>query len=142
MKQKIISDINFLRKRSEKTDEGTATAIFSVLEDSLEGVNGYGLCAVQIGILLRVSIIRLPKCKLNLWNPKIIEKSGRFRFTGEGCLSFPNLFIDTSRYNSIVVENGDGKKYALEGLEAVVCSHEIDHQNGRLFLDAKWKRRR
>lgn len=142
MKQPIVTDIKFLRKRSEEVDEARAHGIFSILNDSLEGIKGYGLCAIQIGVPLRVSIIRLPKCKLDLWNPKIIEKSGRFRFQGEGCLSIPGLFIDTARYNDIVVENGDGRRYSLSGMEAIVCQHEIDHMNGRLFMDAKWRKKR
>lgn len=142
MKQKIVTDINVLRKVSEETERGLAYSLFSVLEDSLEGQKGYGLCAIQIGIPSRVSVIRLPKCKLDLWNPKVISKSGRFRFQGEGCLSVPGLYVDTARYNEIVIENGDGKQYVLEGIEAVVVQHELNHMDGKLFTDFKWRKRR
>ena len=40
-----------------------------------------------------------------------------------------------------MIENGDGRKYALTGLEAVVVQHEIGHMNGKLIIDAKWKKR-
>lgn len=141
MKQKIVTDIKFLRQKSEEIDEAKVESLVKTLEESLEGVKGYGLCAVQIGILARVAIIRLPNCKLDLWNPKIIEKSGRFRFRGEGCLSVPGLYIDTARYNEIVIENGDGRQYSLEDIESVVVQHEIQHMEGKLFLDSKWRKR-
>ncbi len=142
MKYPIVTDINFLRKRSEPIEKNKVSSIVKDLEDSLDIKKGYGLSAIQIGIPFRVGIVRLPKCKLNLWNPKIIEKSYRFRFQGEGCLSIPGLYIDTARYRDIVVENGDGRKYSLEGVEAIIIQHEIDHMNGRLFLDAKWRKKR
>ena len=142
MKQKITTDITFLKKKSEEVDEARANGIFSILEDSLDTSKGCGLSAVQIEILLRVSIVRLPKCKLNLFNPKIIEKEKPFRFRGEGCLSLPGLHVDTKRYLEIMVENGNGRKYYLEGLEAIAVQHEIDHTNGLTMLDRKWKKRR
>ena len=142
MKQKIITDITILKKKSEEVDNGRANGLFSILEDSLDTTKGCGLSAVQIGILLKVAIIRLPKCKLNLWNPKIIEKSRPFRFREEGCLSIPGIRVDTKRYLEIMAENGDGRKYYLEGLEAIAVQHEIDHMNGLTILDRKWKKRR
>ena len=142
MKQKIVTDINFLRKKSGQVSKQEAMAIFNVLEDSLEGQKGCGLSAIQIGYLMQIAIIRLPNCKLNLWNPKIIEKRVRFRFTGEGCLSIPGIYVDTTRYKEVVLENGDGRKYSLEGIEAVVVQHEVDHCNGLTMLDRKWRKRR
>lgn len=142
MKHKIVTDIVFLRKHSEPVNEPEVTKIVKDLEDSLDSTKGYGLSAIQIGLPVRVGIVRMPKCKLDLRNPKVISKSGRFRFPGEGCLSVPGMYLDTSRYNNIVIENGDGKQYALEGIEACVVQHEIDHFDGKLFLDFKWKKRR
>jgi len=142
LKYPIVTDIKFLRKRSEPIEKNKVSSIVKDLEDSLNTKKGYGLSAIQIGLPYRVGIVRLPKCKLNLWNPKIIEKSYRFRFQGEGCLSIPGLYIDTARYRDIVVENGDGRKYSLEGIEAIVVQHEISHFNGRTILDDKWRKRR
>lgn len=142
MKQKIVTDPTFLRQKSEEVDKGRAFGIFSILEDSLDLKKGCGLTAIQIGVNLQVGIIRLPTCKLNLWNPKIIDKCNPFRFKQEGCLSFPGLHVDTKRYLDVVIENGDGRKYALTGLEACVAQHEIDHMKGITFLDRKWRKRR
>jgi len=142
LKYPIITDINFLRKRSEPVEQDRVTSIIKALEDSLDIKKGVGLSAIQIGLPLRVGIIRLPNCKFDLWNSKIIEKSYRFRFQGEGCLSIPGIYVDTIRYKEILLENGDGRKYYLEGIEAIVCQHEVDHCNGITMLDRKWRKRR
>ena len=142
MKQKIITNIKYLQTISDEAEKGQAMALFSVLDDSLDLTKGCGLSAIQIGFNLRVAIIRLPDFKLNLWNPKIIEKEKSFMFTGESCLSLPGLQINTKRYYNITIENGDGKKYNLKGLQAVVVQHEIDHMNGLTMLNRKWRHRK
>lgn len=144
MKKKIIGDINVLRQVSEPVTRLEAKEIIQDLNDSLEGQKGYGLCAIQIGISKQVAIVRLPNCKLDLINPKIVEKHKVFRMVQEGCLSIPGIYVDTMRYKEIVVENGDGKKYSLEGLEAIVVQHEISHMQGKLIIDKgiKWHKRK
>lgn len=142
MKQSIVTDLKFLKQKSEDVDKARALGIFCILEDSLDFSKGVGLTAIQIGIHLKVGIIRLPDCELNLWNPKIIEKSYPFRFKQEGCLSLPGLRIDTKRYDTIRLINGDGNEYILKGIEAHVAQHEIDHMNGLTILDRKWRKRR
>ena len=142
MKQKIITDPTILKQKSEEVGKGRAFGIFSILEDSLDLSKGLGLTAIQIGIRLQVGIIRLPRCKLNLWNPTIIEQEKSFRFKQEGCLSFPGIHVDTKRWYDIVIKNGDGRIYALTGLESVVCQHEISHMKGRTIFDEKWRKRK
>lgn len=149
MKRKIVTDITILKQKSgeivfqgiepEPCEE--ASRIIKDLEDTLEN-KGIGLSAVQIGIHKRIAIIRMGENKLDLINPKIIKKEDRFRFPKEGCLSLPGLTIDTSRYNHIVLENQNEKKYSLDGLEAVAVQHEIDHMNGLTILDKKWRKKR
>lgn len=150
MKTEIVTDINVLRQKSEpinlsvarRAGKNTLKTVIKYLEDSLDLKKGIGLTAIQIGIKLRIAIIRLPNLKLNLWNPKIIEKTHPFRFLGEHCLSLPGLSIDTKRYDRIVLENGNRKQYILTGTEAIVCQHEIAHMNGRTILDDKWRKRK
>jgi len=144
LKKQIVTDINVLRQKSNPVEEKDVKEIVKDLEESLDLKRGVGLSAIQIGVPLQVGIVRLPKCKLDLWNPKIIEKSYRFRFQEEGCLSIPGIHIDTVRYRDLVIENGDGKKYVLEGVEAIVVQHEINHMEGRLIIDRgiKWRKRR
>ena len=138
---KIITDLSILRQKSKEADKKKALKLFPILEDSLDISKGCGLSAIQIGIKEKVAIIRLPNCKLDLWNPEIIEKYEPFRFVGERCLSLPGLSIDTRRYMDIILENGDGKQYILIGIEAIAVEHEIDHINGLTILDRKWRKK-
>ena len=142
---KVITDLNYIKQKSENltSDEIKLTLpdIIKELEESLDLKRGIGLSAIQIGIKKRVAIIRIGEKKINLINPRIMDKHERFKKVGEGCLSIPGLFIDTIRYNLIVVEN-DGKNFSAEGLEAVAIQHELDHMNGVTILERKWKRRK
>ena len=106
---------------------------------------GIGLSAIQIMIPKRVGIIRISfrdkklnrdiVKEINLYNAEIVEKKQTFIFKGEGCLSIPNTFCDTERYNWIKVRNGDGTEEVYSGLEAVAIQHELDHLDGILFID-------
>ena len=140
MKKQIITDLKFLKQKSEPVGFWESKKIIKNLEDTLkETKNGIGLSAIQIGISKQVSIIRLPKFKLNLVNSKIIEKSDLIRFH-ESCLSLPGLTVDTRRYNYVTLNNG--KLY--KGLVAITIQHEINHWDGKLIIDKeiKWRRRR
>ncbi len=141
MKKKIETDIRLLRHKSAEIEPKEAQSIIKDLEDSLDLSKGCGLSAIQIGIPKRVSIVRIINLqKINLINPKIIEKEGKFQFKGEACLSLPGLSIDTSRYYQITLEN-NGRQYVSTGIEACVIQHEVDHMNGRLIIDRKWRKR-
>jgi peptide deformylase len=108
---------------------------------------GIGLSAIQIMIPKRVAIIRIlykdKKLKIdrmqeiNLYNAEIIEKKQPFVFKQEGCLSMPNTFCDTDRYNWIKIKNGDGTEEQYSGLVAVAIQHELDHWDGKLVTDRK-----
>ena len=146
MKKIIITDINFLKKVSEPVKEGEDISnIIKDLEDSLDLKRGLGLSACQIGILKQVGIIRRGDFKLDLINPILIEKNGRFRYQGEGCLSIPYLSIDTARYADITVDI-NGKTYSFDietdGIIAIAIQHEIDHFQGRTILNRKWQKRK
>ena len=137
--QKIVNDIKILKSKSKDVGYFEKFKIIKELQTTLQNTkNGIGLSAIQIGIPKRVSIIRLPNFKINLINEEIIEKSDPIRVKDEGCLSFPGLFLDTKRYNIIKLKNG--KTYT--GLRAVAIQHELDHTNGIVFLDRKWRKRK
>ena len=71
-------------------------------------------------------------------NPKIILKEGKIKYE-EGCLSVPDFTADVDRAEKIKIEyqdvDGLTKTLAAEGLMAVCIQHEIDHLDGRLFID-------
>lgn len=109
--------------------------LFAKLENELKNskVPGIGLTAVQIGIFKRAAIIRTKDTTLNLWNSQILEGEGTILFP-ESCLSLPGRSRTIARSEQVTIGNGDGRKYILFGLDAVVAQHEIDHMNGITIL--------
>jgi len=112
--------------------------MFSLLEKEMKSssMNGVGLSGVQIGFLKRIAIIRTDKVSLNLFNSVIKTGSGS-KITREGCLSLPNQWVNVERKEKITLVNGDKEIYELDGFEAIVVQHEIDHWNGILILDRR-----
>jgi peptide deformylase len=102
---------------------------------------GIGLAATQVNIGLRIVVIDVsdshdsPLC---LINPEIIARSGSEQME-EGCLSVPGFYEEVSRAKTVRVRalNRDGEIFELEtdGLLAVCIQHEIDHLDGKLFVD-------
>ena len=102
---------------------------------------GIGLSAIQINVITRVITIDVSKERneqLVLINPIITEKNDPI-FFDEGCLSVPGFYEKVERYNYITLEANDvnGKKFSLDASEllAVCIQHEIDHLDGKLFVD-------
>ena len=118
-----------------------------LLHELRESENGIGLAANQIGIQKRVCVINV-KEPLVLINPRIVEKSKEQFIFPEGCLSFPDDKIKTTRYQDIVVE-ADNHKGKLsfsansndinDAFECVCVQHEIDHLDGITMFDREFK---
>ncbi len=113
--------------------------------DTMYASNGVGLAAPQIGVSKRVFVVDCsPEGKqmppLVFINPVIVKKEGAM-VSWEGCLSFPNVFIDVKRYAQITVRAKDakGRSFTLtpepESLLCRAIQHELDHLNGILFID-------
>ncbi len=114
------------------------------LKDTLYSTPGVGLAAPQIGISKRVSVIHI-KPKKNegrgfyaIVNPILLLGQG-IQIPREGCLSVPDLLANIRRYEKVTVriqnEEGEEKIIQAEGFEALALQHEIDHLDGKLFLD-------
>jgi peptide deformylase len=112
--------------------------------ETMYAENGIGLAAIQVGVPKRVAVIDLdpggPKSEqLFLVNPRIVEASGELSTYHEGCLSVPEVWDDVKRPARLTVEYTDqhGAKQTVtaDGLFATCLQHEIDHLNGRLFID-------
>ncbi|MBN2439962.1 MAG: peptide deformylase [Spirochaetales bacterium] len=102
--------------------------------------NGIGLASVQIGDLIQVFVVSIPKDKPRVFiNPEIIETSLEQDVYEEGCLSIPGINADVTRpsYVKIQAWNTRGRPFTLqaEGLLARVIQHEFDHLKGCLFID-------
>lgn len=102
---------------------------------------GVGLAATQVDVHQRLFIADCggdTKEPLVFINPEIVEQSGHFE-NEEGCLSFPGIYAAIERAAQVKVKalDRDGKSFELEaeGLLAICIQHEIDHLNGKLFVD-------
>ena len=112
--------------------------------ETMYAENGIGLAAIQVGVPKRVAVIDLdpggPKSMpLYFVNPRIVEASGELSTFHEGCLSVPEVWDDVKRPARLTVEytdeHGKSRTANADGLFATVLQHEIDHLNGRLFID-------
>lgn len=137
----IITEQSLLLKECKDVSLFEAGDIIKKLEHELQNAKdpGIGLAANQIGINAKVCIIRIPgKQKINLINPKIEKKYDLMEFYNEGCLSFPNIFITTKRFNEIVISDIlFPAGIVMTGVESVVAQHEIGHLYGETMLDYK-----
>jgi peptide deformylase len=110
--------------------------------ETLDAVGGVGLAANQIGLDLRMSIIKIKKeeedLRIVLINPELVEKNGSMT-EEEGCLSFPGMFARIKRFSKVKVralnEKGLPIEINAEGLFSKALQHEIDHLDGVLFID-------
>lgn len=132
-----------LRKKAlavEAVDASVRTLIDDLLE-TMYAAPGIGLAANQVNVQKRVIVIDLSEEKndpLCLVNPEIISRSGTEEMD-EGCLSVPGVFEKVSRAEKVRVKalGRDGAAFEMdaEGLLAVCIQHEIDHLEGKLFVD-------
>ena len=107
--------------------------------DTMRAADGVGLAAPQVGVLRRVVVIETPDDGLfELINPKIIAYSGE-QESEEGCLSVPGRWGVTKRpmYVTVRAMNRKGETVDIngKGLLAKAFCHEIDHLDGKLYID-------
>ena len=102
---------------------------------------GIGLAAIQVNVKKRLIVIDISEDKsepLILINPEVIDAEGEREFE-EGCLSVPEAYEAVTRADKIKVRavNFDGENYEFDanGLLATCIQHEIDHLDGKLFVD-------
>ena len=123
--------------------------LFKLLEDMFDTMrsrDGIGLAAIQIAEPWSVFIINLvdkngeqrDENLIEYINPKILSFSGSTTYQ-EGCLSVPGFYEDIKRFETIKVEyfNREGERIVekLDGLASIAFQHELDHLNGKLFIE-------
>lgn len=101
---------------------------------------GVGLAAIQVGISVNLLVVELePNNPLVFINPKIILASEDMFEWNEGCLSVPGYFEKRKRPKRITVQyntiDGTERTQEFHGLYAFVIQHEMDHLNGKVFVD-------
>lgn len=108
------------------------------MHETLSAADGVGLAAPQVGFLRRICVIDAGEGYYELINPEIIETSGSQRDV-EGCLSCPNVWGYVTRPMKVKFKaqdrNGLWYEKEVEGLFARAVCHELDHLDGRLFVD-------
>ena len=124
----------------EVVDDDIRTLVDDMAE-TMYAAPGIGLAATQINVPKRVVVIDLSESRNALTvliNPQIIERDGKQVFE-EGCLSVPGVFDEVERASRIRVRalDREGKPYELdaEGLLATCIQHELDHLDGKVFVD-------
>lgn len=106
--------------------------------DTMINGEGVGLAAPQVGILKRAAVIDIGDGKIELINPVIVSEEGT-QNGSEGCLSVPGVYGEVERPQKVTVEAVDrnGNKITVTGedLLARALCHEIEHLDGKLFLE-------
>ena len=130
----------------ERVDDAVRALMDSMLE-TMYAAPGIGLAAVQVNVPRRIVTIDVAQREdesakpdpLFLINPEILWSSDEVQTAEEGCLSIPEYFAEVERPASVRVGyiDRDGKKQEIdaEGVLAVCLQHEIDHLDGKLFID-------
>jgi peptide deformylase len=143
----ILSILEFpdprLRTRAEPVHafDARLKQLVADLFETMYAANGVGLAATQVNVHQRVLVADMSddrKQPLALVNAQILEKSGSQVYQ-EGCLSYPGLYADVTRALSVKVkaQDVDGNEIIVEaeGPLAVCIQHEMDHLEGKVFVD-------
>lgn len=116
-------------------------AIIDDMFETMYDAKGVGLAATQVDVHKRLFIADCSENQdlpLVFINPSIIARDGMHE-NEEGCLSFPNVYAKVERASEVTVQalDRDGKAFTMdvEGLLAICVQHELDHLEGKLFVD-------
>jgi len=136
-----------LKKKCEpvaEMDDETRALMQDMLE-TMYAAPGVGLAAPQIGVMKRILVMDVikedegePQPYL-MANPEVIWESDEMSTYEEGCLSIPDEYADVERPAQVKVsyldKDGETQELECDGLLATCVQHEIDHLNGKLFID-------
>ena len=142
---KIVTDIDYLHQPTKLWDGGDITGVvnslFSILSGETFGLRyqAVGLAANQIGISLRIMVLRFDTMStICIVNPKIVKRRGQ-KIGREECLSLPGIVRRIRRPTRVIVEGlnpmGEPVRYKFANLEARIACHEVDHLDGKLIID-------
>ena len=122
-------------------DDEIKMLVSNLLETMYEG-NGIGLSATQVNIHKRILVVDVSEEKdfpLILINPKIVVLNKEEKIYSEGCLSVPGVFEEVSRPSEINITalNLEGERFTIMATDllAVAVQHEMDHLDGKIFVD-------
>ncbi len=141
-KLKIVKIGDDILRKSCRPVEAVTPRILTLLDDMTEtmrAAQGVGLAGPQVGVLRRIAVIEVEEGNvIELINPKIIAFAGE-QEGQEGCLSIPDRFETVKRPKHVTVRamNRKGEMFEVSGsdLLARALCHEIDHLDGKMFID-------
>lgn len=132
---------NRLRKKSLPVTDYSDPVIQKLAEDLFDTLNvtgGVGISAPQIGTNLRVIAVKTDDFQELMINP-VITSTENSRMMNEGCLSFPGIYENVERFETVDVEyvnlKGETINGIASGLPAQIVQHEIEHLDGKLIVD-------
>jgi len=130
-------------KPVERVDESLRKFADNMLE-TMYDAPGVGLAAIQVAEPIRMLTVDVsekeeePQPRIFI-NPKVVQVSDKPNVYEEGCLSIPDVYAEIERPAEVTVEyldlSGEQKSIKADGLLATVLQHEIDHLDGKLFID-------
>lgn len=128
--KKVCEDVKKIDKRFRNFLDDMAETMYEH--------EGVGIAAPQVGVSVRAVVVDVDKKRYDLINPVITFREGS-EVASEGCLSCPDLFGDVERAKKIRVKYKNRfnkeKELEAEGLLARCIQHEVDHLDGKLFID-------
>lgn len=136
-----------LKKRCDPVEniDGDIRTLISDMFETMYDAPGIGLAAPQVGSLVRVIVMDCAKSEsddpepIAMVNPQVVWESDDLNIHEEGCLSIPEEYNDVERPAQVRVAytdtDGAAQEIACDGLLATCVQHEIDHLNGKLFID-------
>ena len=135
--------LKFTASPMRNVDKETRTLLDDMLE-TMYAAPGIGLAAPQVGISKRVLVIDLaikdtPPSPLRIVNPELVWSSADSSSNEEGCLSLPEQFAEVERPENVRVryldEHNVSQEVEASGMLSACLQHEMDHLDGRLFVD-------
>lgn len=132
-----------LRTPSERQGKITKKTLklLKDMEESMIATKGVGIAAPQVGVNLRIAHITLGKKRdtFPIINPEILETSDELVEDTEGCLSLPKHWGPVKRAQWVKLKftdaGGTDRVMVFKDFEARIVQHELDHLNGKLFID-------
>ncbi|MDQ1900771.1 peptide deformylase [Paracoccus sp. WLY502] len=120
----------------------TVRMIWDDMIDTMEAMPGVGLAAPQIGIMLRLAVVDASDKRgqaVRMANPEVLHASVQFRSHDEASPNLPGVFAPVSRPRAVTVrflnEAGEVEERDFVGLWATSVQHQIDHLDGRMYVD-------
>jgi peptide deformylase len=122
---------------TEVTDE--LRKLIADMFETMYAAEGIGLAAPQVGRTERLAVVDVEGKKFTIINPEVLATSGPSDKAEEGCLSIPDIYADVERPAEVTIratdENGNEYEATANELLGRCLQHEIDHLDGKLFID-------